>query len=479
MELVGARRGQLVEMTGHDNYTYVVFSIPARGLIGLRTRLLNATQGTAVIHHRFERFAPVEGDIPERPNGVLVSMVAGRVNAYALDTLQERSELFVAPGDEVYEGMIVGENSRSDDMAVNPDQGKEAHQHAGHAAPTRTSCSSRRGSCRWKWRSNTSRKTSWSKSRPHRSASAKESSRKPTAAAWHGEVRNHPSSGSICHKKHKNARKTIGDWSNRDADVPHCKDFVFLCLFVFFVAVRECPSWQFAREQFSIALALFVASAAHLPVDHCSRLWGFEWQSSDPESQGISRQELDSLQTSLADKNTKALLIICNDRIVWEWYAPGHSQTKTHYSASMAKALVGGVALAVAISDDRIALDDRVSKFVPQWRNDPHKATITIRHLGSHTSGLADAEDGDRPHEQLTGWQGDFWKRLPPPRDPFTIARDLTPVLFDPGSSRQYSNPGDWNVELCDHCRAARCARKRPSHAAAGANYAANWRARQ
>jgi GTP-binding protein len=125
MELVGARRGQLVEMTGHDNYTYVVFSIPARGLIGLRTRLLNATQGTAVIHHRFERFAPIEGDIPDRPNGVLVSMMNGRVNAYALDTLQERSELFVAPGDEVYEGMIVGENSRSEDMPVNPTKEKK------------------------------------------------------------------------------------------------------------------------------------------------------------------------------------------------------------------------------------------------------------------------------------------------------------------------------------------------------------------
>jgi GTP-binding protein len=125
MELVGARRGQLLEMTAHDNYTYVVFSIPARGLIGLRTRLLNATQGTAVIHHRFERYAPAEGDIPERSNGVLVSMVAGRVNAYALDTLQERSELFVAPGDEVYEGMIVGENSSEEDMPVNPTKEKK------------------------------------------------------------------------------------------------------------------------------------------------------------------------------------------------------------------------------------------------------------------------------------------------------------------------------------------------------------------
>jgi GTP-binding protein len=125
MELVGARRGQLVEMTGHDNYTYVVFSIPARGLIGLRTRLLNATQGTAIIHHRFEKYAPVEGDIPGRPNGVLVSMIPGRVVAFGLDTLQERAEMFVAPGDEVYEGMIVGENSRNEDMSVNPTREKK------------------------------------------------------------------------------------------------------------------------------------------------------------------------------------------------------------------------------------------------------------------------------------------------------------------------------------------------------------------
>ncbi len=125
MELVGARRGQLSHMDAHDTYTFVEFSVPARGLIGLRTRLLNATQGTAVIHHRFEAYRPQEGDIPDRPNGVLVSMIAGRVVAYGLDTLQERSELFVSPGDEVYEGMIVGENSRSEDMSVNPTREKK------------------------------------------------------------------------------------------------------------------------------------------------------------------------------------------------------------------------------------------------------------------------------------------------------------------------------------------------------------------
>jgi GTP-binding protein len=125
MELVGARRGQLSHMDAHDNYTYVEFSIPARGLIGLRTRLLNATQGTAVIHHRFEAYRPQEGDIPDRANGVLVSMIAGKVVAYGLDTLQERSELFVSPGEEVYEGMIVGENSRGEDMSVNPTREKK------------------------------------------------------------------------------------------------------------------------------------------------------------------------------------------------------------------------------------------------------------------------------------------------------------------------------------------------------------------
>jgi GTP-binding protein len=125
MEMTGQRRGQLVDMQGHNNYSYMVFSIPSRGLIGLRTRLLNATQGTAVIHHRFECYKPLEGEIETRPTGVLVSLVGGRAVAYALDTLQDRSELHVGHNDVVYEGMIVGENSRSDDMNVNPTKEKK------------------------------------------------------------------------------------------------------------------------------------------------------------------------------------------------------------------------------------------------------------------------------------------------------------------------------------------------------------------
>jgi GTP-binding protein len=121
MELVSTRRGKLAHLQGGmGTHTHLEFSIPARGLIGLRTRLLNATRGEAVMHHRLEGYRPVEGEIPRRKNGVLVSQEGGRVTAYALSRLQERSELFVGPGTEVYEGMIVGENSRDNDMVVNP-----------------------------------------------------------------------------------------------------------------------------------------------------------------------------------------------------------------------------------------------------------------------------------------------------------------------------------------------------------------------
>ncbi len=125
MEMVGGRRGKIVEMNSRGEFAHAMFSIPARGLIGLRTRLLNATQGMAIMHHRFEAYRPLEGEIAGRGNGVLVSMMAGKAVAFGLDGLQERAEMFVGPGDVVYEGMIVGENSRTGDMAVNPTKEKK------------------------------------------------------------------------------------------------------------------------------------------------------------------------------------------------------------------------------------------------------------------------------------------------------------------------------------------------------------------
>ncbi|WP_339941477.1 translational GTPase TypA [Novipirellula rosea] len=120
MELVGNRRGTLEELSQRGEYSLLRFLIPSRGLIGLRTRLLNATRGTAIIHHRFESYRAVEGELPKRANGVLVSMTSGKTMPHAMFLLQDRSELIVPAGVEVYEGMIVGENARENDMIVNP-----------------------------------------------------------------------------------------------------------------------------------------------------------------------------------------------------------------------------------------------------------------------------------------------------------------------------------------------------------------------
>ena len=166
----------------------------------------------------------------------------------------------------------------------------------------------------------------------------------------------------------------------------------------------------------------------------------------------MSSAKLEQLKTRLAGKKTKAFLVVRNDRIVYEWYSDGTSATNRHGTASLAKAVVGGLSLAVAMTDGKISLDDPVAKFVPQWKNEAGKSKITVRHLGSHTSGLADAEEDGKPHEQLTGWKGDFWKRLNPPDDPFTIARDRTPMIFAPGEKLQYSNPG---IAMMTYCATA------------------------
>ncbi len=125
MELVGHRRGQLDEMATRGEYSLLKFIIPSRGLIGLRTKVLNATRGTAIMHHRFLAYRPIEGEVPRRANGVLISMVGGKTNSFGLNNLQARAELFVAPTVEVYEGMIVGENARDNDMVVNPCREKQ------------------------------------------------------------------------------------------------------------------------------------------------------------------------------------------------------------------------------------------------------------------------------------------------------------------------------------------------------------------
>jgi GTP-binding protein len=119
MELVGNRRGECLKLDARGETTHVEFTIPARGLIGLRTRLLNATSGQAIMHHNFYDYQAVRGGIPSRANGVMVSTETGRTTAYALENLQERGSLFVGAGEQVYEGQVVGEHCRDNDLPVN------------------------------------------------------------------------------------------------------------------------------------------------------------------------------------------------------------------------------------------------------------------------------------------------------------------------------------------------------------------------
>ncbi len=119
MQLVGERRGELHKMDSRDTRTHMEFSIPARGLIGLRSRVLTATQGEAIMHHRFHSYELFRGQMSKRPNGVMIATETGQVTAYALDQLADRGTMFVAPGEEVYEGQIVGEHCKDGDIPVN------------------------------------------------------------------------------------------------------------------------------------------------------------------------------------------------------------------------------------------------------------------------------------------------------------------------------------------------------------------------
>lgn len=119
MQAIGNRRGELVKMDIKGGFTHMEFSIPARGLIGLRTRLLNGTQGEAIMHHTFQDYELLRGGLPGRQNGVMVSMENGTCNPFALDKLADRGIMFIKPGDEVYEGMVVGEYNKDTDITVN------------------------------------------------------------------------------------------------------------------------------------------------------------------------------------------------------------------------------------------------------------------------------------------------------------------------------------------------------------------------
>jgi GTP-binding protein TypA/BipA len=129
-QLLGLRKGRMEQMVnsgaqGDEGWTRLEFRVPARGLIGFRTEFLTETRGTGIIHHTFDGYEPWVGELRTRPNGSLVGDRTGTATQFALMNLQDRGQLFISPGADVYEGMIVGENSRSEDMDINPTKEKK------------------------------------------------------------------------------------------------------------------------------------------------------------------------------------------------------------------------------------------------------------------------------------------------------------------------------------------------------------------
>ncbi|MEY2964551.1 MAG: hypothetical protein RLZZ228_364 [Actinomycetota bacterium] len=125
-QLMALRKGRMEQMVNHGTgWVRMEYLVPARGLIGFRTEFLTETRGTGLLHHVFDRYEPWHGELRTRPSGSLVADRSGPTTGFALANLQERGTMFVGPGTEVYEGMIVGENSRSDDLDVNPTKEKK------------------------------------------------------------------------------------------------------------------------------------------------------------------------------------------------------------------------------------------------------------------------------------------------------------------------------------------------------------------
>lgn len=125
IELATQRKGELLVMEPKGDLQHLEFKIPSRGLIGLRNNVLTATQGEAIMNHRFMAFEPYKGPIPGRINGSLISMEGGQCTAYAIDKLQDRGFFFIEPGDELYGGQVIGEHSRDNDLVVNVQKGKK------------------------------------------------------------------------------------------------------------------------------------------------------------------------------------------------------------------------------------------------------------------------------------------------------------------------------------------------------------------
>lgn len=163
------------------------------------------------------------------------------------------------------------------------------------------------------------------------------------------------------------------------------------------------------------------------------------WDTAAPEDHGLDQWKLDSLQANLEIRGTKAFLVVRQNKVVYEWYAPGYGPKTRHGTASLAKSLVGGMALLVALNDERVDPDDPAWKYIPAWQDDPLRSKITIRHLATHSSGIEHPNKPDKTQGNEAGWKGVYWRERP---RRFSIALTQAPILFPPGSQFHYSGPG-------------------------------------
>ena len=129
IDLVSRRKGEMLVMETKGEMQHLEFEIPSRGLIGLRTQMLTATTGEAVMAHRFSEYKPWKGPIPGRNNGVLISKNTEKTTGYSIDKLQDRGTFFVDPGEEVYAGQIIAENIKPGDLIVNATEAKKLTNH--------------------------------------------------------------------------------------------------------------------------------------------------------------------------------------------------------------------------------------------------------------------------------------------------------------------------------------------------------------
>ena len=123
--MVTRRKGEMVKMENTGERINLEFDMPSRGIIGLRTNVLTASAGEAIMAHRFKEYQPFKGDIERRTNGSIIAMETGQAFAYALNNLQSRGRFFIAPGEEVYAGQVVGEHTKDNDLVVNVTKSKK------------------------------------------------------------------------------------------------------------------------------------------------------------------------------------------------------------------------------------------------------------------------------------------------------------------------------------------------------------------